>query len=136
MGLYGVKETKPGRIDHNAPETLKVIEDEQGSVENLREAAVAQIEKEMPVHQKHLRGINMSTNQKKRPPSAGKVKAAGTQVDSDEEQPIPDRSLALPITIDNQCLAHQTNSHDLQLTMRMFKMACLAYKPSDVEYRN
>ena len=40
-----------------------------------------------------------------------------------------------PITIDPKCLSHQTPGHDTNLTLKLFKVACLLYKPSDVEYR-
>ena len=40
----------------------------------------------------------------------------------------------LPIKIDSKCLSHQ-NGKDSQLTLNLFKMACLTYKPSQVNYR-
>ena len=40
----------------------------------------------------------------------------------------------LPIKIDPKCLSHQ-NGKDSQLTLNLFKMACLTYKPSKVNYR-
>ena len=42
----------------------------------------------------------------------------------------------LPIKIDQKCLSHQTSGVDTQMTMRLFKLACLAYTPSKVNYRN
>ena len=42
----------------------------------------------------------------------------------------------LPITFDHKCLSHQNPGPDTQFTLKMFKMACLAYKPSDINYRN
>lgn len=41
----------------------------------------------------------------------------------------------LPINISQTCLSHQCNGKDTQLTLRLFKLACLAYKPSHVNYR-
>lgn len=51
------------------------------------------------------------------------------------QAPGPLRRTELPITIDNSCLTHQTSGKDAELTLRLFKVACLAYKPSDIEYR-
>ena len=42
----------------------------------------------------------------------------------------------LPIKIDQKCLSHQTSGQDTQMTMRLFKLACLAYTPSKINYRN
>ena len=42
----------------------------------------------------------------------------------------------LPIKIDQKCLSHQTSAVDTQMTMRLFKLACLAYAPSKINYRN
>ena len=41
----------------------------------------------------------------------------------------------LPIQIEQRCLNCSHNSHDTQMTIKLFKTACLSYKPSDVEYR-
>jgi len=41
----------------------------------------------------------------------------------------------IPIQIDTQCLSHQINGKETQLTLKLFKIACLAYKPSNVKYR-
>lgn len=41
----------------------------------------------------------------------------------------------MTITIDNKCLSHQTQGHDAHLTLKMFKLACLAYRPSNIQYR-
>lgn len=48
----------------------------------------------------------------------------------------PSRHLEIPITIDQKCMAHQTDEHDINITMKLFKMACLAYKPGKIEYRH
>lgn len=41
MNLYGLRDRKPGRIDHIAPETLATIENEQTPLQdNLKEAAL------------------------------------------------------------------------------------------------
>lgn len=40
------------------------------------------------------------------------------------------------IKIDQKCLSHQHDTKDVQLTLKMFKTACLAYKPSQIEYRD
>ena len=42
----------------------------------------------------------------------------------------------MPISIDTQCLSHQPSGADAQMTLKLFKLACLAYKPTDVHYRN
>jgi len=42
----------------------------------------------------------------------------------------------MPISIDTQCMSHQPQGPDNQLTLKLFKVACLSYKPSDVEYRS
>ena len=42
----------------------------------------------------------------------------------------------MPVSMDTQCLTHQPPGPDNQLTLKLFKIACLAYKPSDVEYRS
>jgi len=41
----------------------------------------------------------------------------------------------MPIKIDQKCLNCNSSSHDPQLTTKLFKIACLSYKPSDLEYR-
>lgn len=41
----------------------------------------------------------------------------------------------LAITIDNKCLGHSQSGLDTHLTLKLFKVACLAYKPSSVHYR-
>ena len=42
----------------------------------------------------------------------------------------------LPITLDQRCLNHQNQTQDKYLTMKLFKLACLAYNPSSVTYRD
>ena len=42
----------------------------------------------------------------------------------------------IPITINTQCLSHTSNGQEAQLKLNLFKVACLAYKPSDINYRN
>ena len=42
----------------------------------------------------------------------------------------------MSITIEQQCLSHQHDTRDVQLTLKMFKTACLAYKPSKIQYRD
>lgn len=44
--------------------------------------------------------------------------------------------MMLPISLNQTCLQHQTSAHDKQLTMKLFKTACLAYNPSKVLYRD
>ena len=41
----------------------------------------------------------------------------------------------MPIKIDQKCLSCNNNSHDPELTTKLFKIACLSYKPNDLEYR-
>jgi hypothetical protein len=40
----------------------------------------------------------------------------------------------LPISINQNCLSHQ-NKGDSDLTLKLYKLACLAYKPAEVNYR-
>ena len=42
----------------------------------------------------------------------------------------------LPISIDNKCLMSMQDGRDTQIVLRLFKTACLAYAPSDVNYRD
>jgi hypothetical protein len=42
----------------------------------------------------------------------------------------------LPISINQECLSHQQSGKDTALTLKLFKIACLAYKPSDIVYRD
>lgn len=41
----------------------------------------------------------------------------------------------LTIAIDNKCLSHHSSGLDTHLTLKLFKVACLAYKPSNIQYR-
>jgi len=41
----------------------------------------------------------------------------------------------LPITIDKDCLSHMPSGRDAQSLLRAFKVACLTYSPSNVNYR-
>lgn len=41
-----------------------------------------------------------------------------------------------PIIVNNDCMSCQNSGHDTQLTLRLFKIACLTYKMSDVVYRD
>ena len=67
-------------------------------------------------------------------------KAIGTQASAPHENVRANSGAELPrwdmpIKIVQKCLSHQTSGHDTQLTLRLFKLACLAYKPSNVHYR-
>ena len=42
----------------------------------------------------------------------------------------------LPIKINSKCLAHQNRGADSELTLKLFKLACLAYNPSAIKYRD
>lgn len=46
----------------------------------------------------------------------------------------PVKRTELPISINQKCMSHQ-NKHDAELTMKLFKLACLAYKPTAINYR-
>ena len=48
---------------------------------------------------------------------------------------LPGLRIDLPIKMSTECLSHQNSGKDSQLVMRLFKTACLAYKPSDITYR-
>jgi hypothetical protein len=41
----------------------------------------------------------------------------------------------MPITLDHKCLGHLSTTKDKELTMKLFKSACLAYNPAKVQYR-
>lgn len=41
----------------------------------------------------------------------------------------------MPIKIDQKCITCTQPSHDMHLTLKLFKIACLTYKPTDIEYR-
>lgn len=41
----------------------------------------------------------------------------------------------MPIKFDRNCLTHQNNGKDGHLTLKLFKIACLLYKPTDLNYR-
>ena len=40
-----------------------------------------------------------------------------------------------PLRLDQTCLSHQATGHDLQHVLYLFKIACISYQPSRVEYR-
>ena len=42
----------------------------------------------------------------------------------------------LAITIDNKCFSHSGSGLDTPLTLKLFKIACLAYQPSNIQYRD
>lgn len=42
----------------------------------------------------------------------------------------------LPVMMNQNCLSCQSSGKDTQLTIRLFKLACLSYKSSEVTYRN
>jgi hypothetical protein len=42
----------------------------------------------------------------------------------------------MPITIQQQCLTHAQPGIDTSHILKLFKIACLSYKPSDVVYRD
>lgn len=42
----------------------------------------------------------------------------------------------MSITLDHQCISHQQTTNDTQLTLKLFKVACLAYKPGEINYRD
>jgi hypothetical protein len=41
----------------------------------------------------------------------------------------------LPIRIDHRCMSHSMAGQQTQASLKLFKIACLAYNPSPVEYR-
>lgn len=41
----------------------------------------------------------------------------------------------LPIRFDRNCISHQTSGKDTHLTLKLFKIACLIYQPTDLNYR-
>jgi hypothetical protein len=41
----------------------------------------------------------------------------------------------LPITIEPKCLSHLVGTQEKNLTLKLFKVACLAYSPAEVYYR-
>ena len=42
----------------------------------------------------------------------------------------------MPLSFHQKCLSHETSANDKQLVMRLFKLACLKYEPSDFVYRD
>ena len=54
----------------------------------------------------------------------------------DDGEPWPGRHRELPISIEQRCLAHETSGQDVNITLRLFKLACLAYKPGAIKYRD
>jgi len=42
----------------------------------------------------------------------------------------------LPITIDPTCLSHLKPGVETSLALKLFKVACLAYKPSKINFRS
>ena len=42
----------------------------------------------------------------------------------------------IPITVNQNCLSCQQSGKDTQMTLRLFKLACLSYKSSDLVYRD
>ena len=42
----------------------------------------------------------------------------------------------LPISISNNCLTHMNDGHDTAHILKLFKMACLSYQPTDISYRD
>lgn len=41
-----------------------------------------------------------------------------------------------PLKLDQTCLSCQTSGHDMQHVLYLFKIACIAYEPSSVKYRD
>ena len=37
--------------------------------------------------------------------------------------------------MDHNCIQHTNSNRDVELTLKLFKLACLTYKPSKVTYR-
>ena len=46
------------------------------------------------------------------------------------------RRADIPITIDPTCLSHLKPGVETSLALKLFKVACLAYKPSSINFRN
>ena len=42
----------------------------------------------------------------------------------------------IPISIDPTCLSHLKPGQETNLVLKLFKVACLAYKPSCINFRN
>ena len=53
-----------------------------------------------------------------------------------DESGKPNARTDLPITIDPVCLSHMKPGVETSLALKLFKVACLAYKPSNINYRN
>lgn len=49
---------------------------------------------------------------------------------------IPQNREGVPIKLDTACLAHQVKGTDVYMTQKLFKVACLAYEPSKIQYRD
>ena len=49
---------------------------------------------------------------------------------------VPQHKEGVPIKLDSNCLAHQVKGTDVYMTQKLFKVACLAYEPSKVQYRD
>ena len=60
-----------------------------------------------------------------------KGRAETKEVDYDQALYRP----TLPISMDHTCIQHQSNSRDAEMTLKLFKLACLTYQPSNVTYR-
>ena len=73
---------------------------------------------------------------------ASTMKPMGSIAKDDYFDPIRDTSgkeilrAKLPITLDHKCLSHSNNAHDRTMAMKLFKVACLAYNPAKVNYRD
>ncbi len=42
----------------------------------------------------------------------------------------------MPVTMNQSCLSCTRDGYDTSLTLKMFKVACLSYKSSNVVYRD
>lgn len=42
----------------------------------------------------------------------------------------------MPVVLQQNCLTHQTKGQDASHILKLFKVACLSYKPSQVQYRD
>ena len=160
LGLYGISEKKPEVFDHKEnskflkkqnkktedsqttpkPENfvnLELAKDEehsQGSLANSPRLSAAGSDERAKISNnpkisspKNVSNVNFKTIQDKTISTFDDIRET-----SGRDLP---RNM-LPISLDQTCLQHQTSAHDKQLTMKLFKTACLAYNPSKVLYRD
>lgn len=159
MALYGNKEEPPSFMDHTTrkKDVMNYLKPGGGAGLNLGEG------QSTPMATLDEDGVNFSVQKSRNDvyvdddydgdgdgfegdsqaeqPRELQQPVIKTQVNEDHD-PIRETSgrhlikKILPLTLDQNCINHSSSNHDRHITLKLFKSACLAYKPSKVLYRD